>query len=135
VELKSSKKVLLNALTISRSDKEKCYIEPSINSVRVSFCFKKNDEMDTLINKKFSKFLGTRAELFEILRRKPIEKFDFSFLITNAHLEKFDKDKIIDFIMEFVENIDKDVNEIKLNIITQTRVAATYFLTDLAGNS
>jgi len=132
--IKKSKPIILNPITIARNDKEKCFIEPSINSVRLSFCFKKTDEMDTLITKKFSKFFSTRAELFDILRRKPLDKYDFSFLITNAHIEKYDREKIIDFIIEFVENIDKDVNEIKLNIITQTRIAATFFLNDLAGN-
>lgn len=40
VEVKASREVLLNPVTISRSDKEKVLIEPSINSVRVSISIK-----------------------------------------------------------------------------------------------
>jgi len=57
-----------------------------------------------------------------------------SFLITNTHLEKFDKEKLIDFIIEVVESLEKNVVEIKLNMVTQTRVAATFFVSELVGN-
>jgi actin related protein 2/3 complex, subunit 4 len=55
-----------------------------------------------------------------------------SFLVTNQHLEKYDKEGIIAFILEFIQTIDKELSEIKLNINTQTRIAATCFLNGLA---
>ncbi len=83
--------------------------------------------MDTLIADKFSRYIASRADNFEILRRKPVEVilikyiitkgYDISFLITNYHLEKFSKDAIIGFIIDYVSTIDKDLSEIKLNII------------------
>lgn len=86
---KESKANMLNPIMIVRTDQERCLIEPSINSVRVSlkktiknfsfflvskvsFQFKKIEELDKLICEKFSKFYGARADLFQILRRKPI---------------------------------------------------------------
>mmetsp|Transcript_59646 Transcript_59646/g.69113 ORF Transcript_59646/g.69113 Transcript_59646/m.69113 type:complete len:175 (+) Transcript_59646:43-567(+) len=131
---KEKKLLLMNPIVLARNEKEKCLIESSINSVRISFCFKKTDELDTLISKKFGKFFSLRAELFEVLRRKPLDGYDVTFLVTSTHLEKFEKNKLIEFFIEFVENFDKDVSEIKLNIITQTRVAASYFMNELAGN-
>lgn len=83
--------LVLNPITIVRGTKEKCLIEPSINSTRVSFIFKHSDRMDTLLCKKISNFLSRRAEALMILRKKPIEGYDVSFLITAEHLEKFDK--------------------------------------------
>ena len=33
---------------------------------------------------------------------------------------------------QFIETIDKDLNEIKLNINTQARIIATYFMTNFS---
>ena len=43
-----------------------------------------------------------RAENFSILRRKPIEGYHISFLITNIHIEQMLKHKLIDFIIEVI---------------------------------
>ena len=48
------------------------------------------------------RFLSLRADKFQILRKKPIDKYDFSFLITEDHLAKFKKEEIINFILEFI---------------------------------
>ena len=40
-----------------------------------------------LLCRKFAGFFTQRAEHFVILRRKPVEGYDISFLITNTHLE------------------------------------------------
>lgn len=48
-------------------------IEGSINSIRVSVCIKQADELETILCKKFMRFLAQRAENFVILRRKPIK--------------------------------------------------------------
>jgi actin related protein 2/3 complex subunit 4 len=50
------------------------------------------------------------------------------------HLEKFSKEGLINFIVDYVQTIDKDLSEIKLNIISQSRVAATCYLNGLANN-
>ncbi len=43
--------------------------------------------------------------------------YDISFLITIEHLEKYKKRDFIEYICDFVTNAEKDLNDIKLNII------------------
>lgn len=65
--------MLLNTVTICRDNYERCRIESSINSIRVSVDFKKSDDLEVLLAKRYMRFLTQRAEPFKILRRKPIE--------------------------------------------------------------
>lgn len=127
-----SKPLTLNPIFIARNEKEKCLIEPSINSCRISFGIRQNDDIDQLIVSKFAKFFEARADQFDILRREAQIGYDVSFLVTNQHLERYDKAKIIDFIISFIQDIEKDISQIKLNIITQTRAAALFYVTQLA---
>jgi actin related protein 2/3 complex subunit 4 len=73
IEAASSPEVLLNPLTISRNENEKVFIEPSINSVRVSIKIKQADEIEHILVHKFTRFLTQRAEAFFILRRKAVK--------------------------------------------------------------
>lgn len=68
-----SKELLLNPILISRNESEKCLIEPSVNSTRVSICIKQADEIETILCHKFNRFLMQRAEQFIIMRRVPVE--------------------------------------------------------------
>ena len=131
---KNSKKnyLVLNPVMIARTAQEYFFIEPSINSVRVSFVFKKPAPLDKLVVSKISSFFQKRAETLFIVRKKPIDGYDLTFLITNFHLEKFDKKRLIDWIIDFVDSIAKDINEIKLNLNTQSRIAATFFVKMMA---
>lgn len=52
-----NKELLLNSVVISRTDKERCLIEPSINSVRVSLNIKQADEIEEILCHKFTRFL------------------------------------------------------------------------------
>ena len=119
VEVKSSKELVLNPIVISRNAEEKCMIEPSINSVRFSVRIKQADEMEAILCKKFSRFLMQRAEQFSVLRRKAVEGYDLSFLITNTHGEKLLKHKLVDFVIHFMEEIDKEISEMKISVNTR----------------
>lgn len=121
---------------ISRNENEKVLIEPSINSARVSIRIKQADEIENILVHKFTRFLTQRAEVFIVLRRKPvpvsrpdhrriiarsrgselrqIQGYDISFLITNAHTEEMLKHKLVDFIIQFMEEVDKEISEMKL---------------------
>ena len=44
VEVSSSKELLLNPIVVSRNDKERVLIEPSINAIRVSIAIKQGDD-------------------------------------------------------------------------------------------
>ncbi len=124
VEVQGSRELLLNSITICRDDQERTFIESSVNSVRVSICFKKPDALSELIARKHVAFLAQRAEKFHILRRRPIDGYDISFLITNDAMETMHKAKIIDFIIQFIADIDKDITAMKLNANSRARRSA-----------
>jgi len=125
---RESKNLLLNQMKISRNENECCLIEPSINSIRVSVCIKQADEIEEILCHKFTNFLMMRAEQFVVLRRKPVEGYDISFLITNVHLEKMWRHKLVDFIIQFMEDIDKEINFMKLAVNNRARIVASEFM-------
>ncbi|OJK02036.1 hypothetical protein ASPACDRAFT_76482 [Aspergillus aculeatus ATCC 16872] len=129
IEAASSPELLLNPLIISRNSDERTFIEPSVNSVRVSLKVKQADEIEHILVHKFARFLTQRADAFLILRRKPVEGYDISFLITNFHTEAMLKHKIVDFVIEFMEEVDKEISEMKLFLNARARFVAESFLT------
>lgn len=117
-------------MVISRNEKERVLIEPSINSVRVSIKIKQSDEIESILVDKFTRFLTKRADNFLILRRVAVKGYDISFLITNYHDEQMIKDKLVDFIIEFMEDVDREISEMKLFLNARARfVAETYLST------
>ena len=133
VEVRGSKELLLNPITISRTEQEKCLIEGSVNSVRVSFAIKQADEIERILCHKFTRFLMQRSEHFVIMRRKPTEGYSISFLITFAHLEKMWKEKLVDFIITFMEDINKEISAMRIALNSRARIVAEEFLKDFAG--
>ncbi|KAJ3550009.1 hypothetical protein NMY22_g676 [Coprinellus aureogranulatus] len=131
VEVQTSLEVLLNPLTISRNENERVFIEPSVNSVRVSIKIKQADEIERILAHKFTRFMTQRAESFIVLRRKPVPGYDISFLITNTHSETMLKHKIVDFIIQqvFMEEVDKEISEMKLSLNARARIVAESYLT------
>ncbi|CAD5122211.1 DgyrCDS10663 [Dimorphilus gyrociliatus] len=128
VEIKSSKELLLTPVVISRNEKEKVLIEGSVNSVRVSIAIKQADDIEKILCKKFMRFMMMRAENFFVLRRKPVEGYDISFLITNFHTEQMFKHKLVDFVVHFMEEIDKEISDMKLTVNSWGRITAEEFL-------
>lgn len=128
VEVKSSKELLLTPVTISRNEKEKVLIEGSINSLRISITIKQADDIEKILCHKFMRFMMMRAEHFTVLRRKPVEGYDISFLITNTHTEQMYKHKLVDFIIHFMEEIDKEISAMKLAVNSRARISAEEFL-------
>ncbi|PWZ02048.1 ARPC4-domain-containing protein [Testicularia cyperi] len=135
VEARTSKEVLLQPLTISRNENEKVLIEPSVNSVRISICIKQADEIERILAHKFTRFLMQRAESFVILRRKPVPGYDISFLITNFHSETMLKHKLVDFIIQFMEEVDKEISEMKLSLNARARIVAESYLSTVSSHS
>ncbi|KAF5138961.1 Actin-related protein 2/3 complex subunit 4 [Metarhizium anisopliae] len=144
IEAQTSPEVLLTPLTIARNENERVFIEPSINSIRISIKIKQADEIEHILVHKFTRFLTQRAESFFILRRKPIkieqrasraaadvclQGYDISFLITNFHTDEMLKHKLVDFIIQFMEDVDKEISEMKLFLNARARFVAESFLT------
>lgn len=128
VEVRTSKELLLTPVLISRNEREKVLIEGSINSVRISISVKQADDIERILCKKFMRFMMMRSENFIVLRRKAIEGFDISFLITNFHTEQMYKHKLVDFVLHFMEEIDKEISEMKLAVNARARICAEEFL-------
>ncbi|GMI14912.1 hypothetical protein TrVE_jg6045 [Triparma verrucosa] len=128
VEIRGSKELLLNPITICRTETERCLIEPSVNSVRVSIAIKQADEIEEILCHKFTRFLMQRSEQFIIMRRKPTEGYSISFLITHSHLEKMWKHKLVDFIIHFMEEVDKEISGMKIAINARARIVASEFM-------
>lgn len=126
--MKSSKELILNPVVISRNEKERVLVETSVNSVRISISIKQADEIEKILCHKFTRFMMMRAESFIILRRKPIEGYDISFLITNFHTEQMYKHKLVDFVIHFMEEVDKEISELKLSVNSRARIVAEEFL-------
>lgn len=131
IEAKTSVETLLHPLVISRNENEQVLIESSINSVRVSIRIKHVDDIERILVHTFTRFLMGRAEAFVIMRKKPIEGYDISFLITYRHIEAMLKHKIVDFIIQFMEEVDAELNEIKLFLNGRARFVAENYLLQL----
>eukprot|EP00953_Heterococcus_sp_UTEX-ZZ885_P025831 14011-Heterococcus_DN1.PRE.2 len=69
-----------------------------------------------------------RSEQFIIMRRKPTPGYDISFLITHSHLERMWKHKLVDFIIEFMEDIDKEISGMKIAINARARIVASEYV-------
>ena len=122
-----SRELLLNPIVI-RSDHEYIMIETAVNSVRISIKVKQLDEMDAILASKFSRFLMQRADNFIVLRRKPMPGYDVSFLLTNFNLESMWKHKLIDFVLQFMEEIDSEISAMKINVNERARTVSYQFL-------
>eukprot|EP00051_Salpingoeca_urceolata_P003326 m.56975 g.56975 ORF g.56975 m.56975 type:complete len:170 (+) comp12685_c0_seq1:204-713(+) len=128
VEVRGSKELLLQPVVVSRNENERVLIEGSINSVRVSIKIKQADAIEEILCRKFMRFLMMRAENFFVLRRKAVDGYDISFLITNFHTEQMYKHKLVDFVIQFMTDIDKEISEMKLMVNARARVSAQAFL-------
>eukprot|EP00850_Spirogloea_muscicola_P013074 SM000087S23356 [mRNA] locus=s87:229772:235023:+ [translate_table: standard] len=114
----------------SEDDSSEAWLDSAVErpSIILDSQVKQADELEKLLVRRFCRFLALRAEALEILRRKPVEGFDISFLVTNTHLEEMQKDRVIDFIVQFMEDMDKEVSELKLSVNARGRHIATEFL-------
>lgn len=128
VEAQTTAEAVLVPLTVSRNEHEHVLIEPSVNSVRLSIKIKQADEIEQILCHKFTRFLMQRADNFVILRRKPMPGYDISFLISNAHTETLLKHKLVDFIIQFMEEVDKEISEMKLSLNARARIVAESYL-------
>lgn len=101
-----------------------------------------------------------RAEGFVILRRKALpvsfypghfgrrlrdswgkwnllmtrQGYDISFLITNFHSESMLKHKLVDFIIQFMEDVDKEISEMKLSLNARARIVAESYLSTVSSH-
>ena len=58
--------------------------------------------------------------------------YDISFLITNFHTEEMLKHKLVDFIIQFMEEVDKEISEMKLFVCVKAFVLIDWTMADFA---
>ena len=73
------KELILQPMTISRTEKEKILMKCSINFVRVSIAAKQADKTESILGHKFMHLIMMQAESFFILWRKPVEGMTSAF--------------------------------------------------------
>ena len=122
-----ARELLLAPVVVAKGDKEAVKIESSVNSLRVSIKIKQMDNMERILVDRFSSFLMMRADDFVVLRRKAIEGFDISFLITNFNAEKMWRNKLVDFIVTFIQEINSEISELRLSVNSRGRKVAEQF--------
>lgn len=61
-----------------------------------------------------------------------LKGYDISFLITNFHTEQMYKHKLVDFVIHFMEEIDKEISEMKLSVNARARIVAEEFLKNVS---
>lgn len=93
---------------------------------------KKCNPLEDVICAMYMKFLMQRAESLQILRRVALENFDISFLITDEHCLRMNRQKLVDFICHFIGDMDAEMNQMKLSLNTRGRAVADGFIKRLS---
>ena len=131
VEVLESPELINKPIMITRNEEERVEIQSSINSVQVHISLKKHADIERLIISIYAKYLMNRANKLNILRKGAKKGYDISFLITNYHLEIYKKEDIIDFIVEFIQDLVKEVTDMKMSVNSQARYVTTYLMEQL----
>lgn len=53
-------------------------------------------------------------------------------MITNFHSESMLKHKLVDFIIQFMEDVDKEISEMKLSLNARARIVAESYLSTVS---
>lgn len=62
------------------------------------------------------------------LQRAQSQGYDISFLVSNFHCEQMYKHKLVDFIIQFLMEIDSEISQMKLAVSARARCAAQSYL-------
>ncbi|KAI9908731.1 hypothetical protein PsorP6_003800 [Peronosclerospora sorghi] len=57
-----------------------------------------------------------------------VDGYDISFLVMHQHLENMYNHKLLDFIITFMEDIDKEISEMKFSLHARGRIVASEFM-------
>ena len=58
--------------------------------------------------------------------------YDISFLITNFHPSSMYNNQLVEFVISFMEDVDKEISELKLFLNARARFVAESFLTPVS---
>ena len=54
--------------------------------------------------------------------------YSLSFLVTDKHVDQFTKEKIINFVLYFIEEADKEISALKITINARGRAIANEYM-------
>jgi hypothetical protein len=69
-----------------------------------------------------------QRQRLQLVLIRGLQGYDISFLITNFHSESMLKHKLVDFIIQFMEDVDKEISEMKLSLNARARIVAESYL-------
>lgn len=95
---------------------------------------KKSNPLEEILCSMYMHFLMQRAEALKIMRRVPLEGYDISFLITDAHCLLMHRKELINFICGFVKDLDAEINQMKLCVNTRGRAVAACYMRKICEN-
>ena len=67
-------------------------------------------------------------EQHPLMRKKTVEGYSVTFLVTNKHLAIYGRPRVEDTIIGFCQKIDKECSDIKLQVNAQARYVTMEFL-------
>lgn len=116
--------------------RESCLIESTSNSVRLSFLFKaqakaasnsNSDPLEETILFQWMRFFMVQ-EQHPLMRKKSLEGYSVTFLVTNKHLTTYGLQRVKETILGFCSKVDKECSDIKLQVNAQARYVTSEFL-------
>lgn len=119
----------IQSIVIDKNEKERALVEYTSDSLRLSFIFRKEDDLESLIVKHFCDYLMKRAYDLVVVQKIPIKDYDLSLLITIRHEKQLNLTELRGFIGWFLEEMDKRLSAEKILYNSDMREAAKRFLT------
>lgn len=147
---RNNKVDLIKSLYVYRHSKEFCYVESCIDSVRVSLKFYFKCEFERRLFNQLTVFMKKNSDYLQLVRKKSIEGFDISFLITDQILNSYNnricinknnscnrmgKYDVIHFILKFVVDIDRQIQDKMLQSTYFSRYYIRKFFQEFDVNS
>lgn len=72
----------------------------------------------------FYKHINIKAHQLNKIHPPKKKDYDISFLVTNHLMQQLSKNKLIDFIIQLIEDVNKEISEIKLDLNSRARIVA-----------
>ena len=75
----------------------------------------------------------TTSSAYTVRLCPSLQGYDVSFLLTNFNLEAMWKHKLIDFVVQFMEEIDSEISQMKIQVNERARTVGYQYLKDVRG--
>jgi actin related protein 2/3 complex, subunit 4 len=129
IEFATCPELLLPHVVVQRQQSnEACLIEPSINSTRISFRFCHEDGLEEALGNSYYRFLGRNADFLPLLRRRAVDGYHLSFLVTAALLQQLGVMQIVLFLVKIALQMPAYLSDLKCQVRSLNRRLVAYSL-------